>query len=144
MQFRAVIEQSGKTATGIVVPPEVVESLGAGKKPKVVVVLNGYSYRSSIAMMGGDFMIPVSAEVRAGAGVSAGDDVAVEVTVDTEVREVIVPDDFTQALAGAPAAKAAFEALSYSNKRRHVLSIESAKTAETRQRRIEKALQELG
>lgn len=144
MQFRAVIEQSGKTATGIVVPPEVVEALGAGKKPKVVVVLNGYTYRSSIAVMGGDFMIPVSAEVRAGAGVAAGDDVAVEVTVDTEVREVVIPDDFAQALDGAPAAKATFEALSYSNKRRHVLSIESAKAAETRQRRIEKVLQELG
>ena len=82
MRFRASIDQHGKSATGIVVPPEVVEGLGSSKKPKVTVTINGYSYPSSIASMGGRFLLPVSAEVRAGAGVAAGDVVEVEVVLD--------------------------------------------------------------
>ena len=70
-QFRATVLQSGKTATGIRVPPEVVEALGAGKKPPVRVTMNGHTYRSTVATLGGEFMLPVSAEVRKGAGVAA-------------------------------------------------------------------------
>lgn len=142
--FEATLLLAGKTATGIAVPPEIVEGLGAGKKPNVVVVLNGHSYRSSISMMGGDFMIPVSAEVREAAKVQAGDLLSVQVSVDTEERKVEVPADFHALLTANPAAQAKFGALSYSNQRRHVLSIELAKTPETRQRRLEKALEELG
>jgi uncharacterized protein YdeI (YjbR/CyaY-like superfamily) len=94
--------------------------------------------------MGGRFLLPVSAEIRAGAGVSAGDVVDVDVVLDTSAREVAVPDDLAAALKKAPAAKKAFEALSNSNKKRHVLSVEGAKTAETRERRIAKVLTELG
>ncbi len=134
---------SGKSATGIVVPPAIVESLGAGKKPKVVVVLNSFSYRSSISVMGGDFMIPISSDVRAASGVNAGVQVMVRVSVDTEERILEIPGDFQQLLDKNPAALERFEILSYSNKRRHTLSIESAKTAETRTRRLEKAIIEL-
>src|SRR5688572_33087160 len=100
MRFRAVIEQSGKTATGITVPVEIVEALAAGKKPAVSVTLNGYPYRSTIASMGGEYKIPVSAEVREAAGVTAGDDVSVELALDTAPREVTVPADFAAALGG--------------------------------------------
>jgi bifunctional DNA-binding transcriptional regulator/antitoxin component of YhaV-PrlF toxin-antitoxin module len=143
MRFRASVDLHGKSATGIVVPPEVVEGLGSSKKPKVTVTINGFSYPSSIASMGGRFLIPVSAEVRAGAGVSAGDVVDVDVELDTSVRTVEVPADLAKALKAAPGAKTAFDALSYSNQRRHVLAVEGAKAAETRARRIAKVVEEL-
>ena len=134
--FRTEILQAGKTATGIEVPAKVVEGLASGKRPKVRVTISGYTYRSSVAPMGGKFMVGVSAEVRERAGVAGGDVVDVEMELDTEVREVTVPPDFSVALRRDPAARRSFEALSYSKKRWHVLSIEGAKTAETRQRRI--------
>ncbi|HEX6799179.1 MAG TPA: YdeI/OmpD-associated family protein [Ktedonobacterales bacterium] len=140
MRFRAVVQLNGKTATGIQVPPEVVASLGAGKRPSVRVTINGYTYRSTVAPMGGAFMLPVSAEVREGASVAAGDEVDVDVELDAEPREVSVPPDLAQALAGDADARRFFDGLSYSNQRRIVLSIDDAKTAETRQRRIAKAV----
>ncbi len=143
MKFSSILEKSGGNATGIVVPQKIVEALGGGKKPKVNVVLNGFTYRSSIAMMGGDYMIPVSKDVREKAGVKGGDPIDVEVTLDTAPREVEVPADFGAALDLVPAARAKFDTLSNSNKSRHVLSVDGAKTPETRARRIEKAIAEL-
>lgn len=143
MRFRAVIQLSGKTATGIQVPAEVVAGLGTNKRPSVRVTINGYTYRSTVATMGGEFMLPVSAEVREGAGVAAGDEVDVDVELDTEPREVSVPPDFAEALDRDADARRFFDGLSYSNKRRLVLSIEEAKTAETRQRRIAKTVDTL-
>lgn len=143
MRFRTTILLNGKTATGMRVPPEVVESLGGGKRPAVRVTINGYSYRSTIAVMGGAYMLPVAAEVRAGAGVAAGDEVEVEIEPDNAPREVSVPADFAEALAGDAEAQRFFGGLSYSNKRRIVLSIEEAKSAETRARRITKAVEQL-
>ena len=140
MRFRTVIIQSGKTATGIEVPPEVVASLGSSKKPAVKVTINGYTYRSTVATMGGVFMIGVSAEVRANTGVAGGDEIDVDLELDTEVREVTLPSDFVAALDADAEAKRFFEGLSYSNKRRLVIPIEDAKAAETRQRRIEKTV----
>ena len=143
MRFRASIDLHGKSATGIVVPPEVVDGLGSSRKPAVTVTINGYSYPSTVASMGGRFLLPVSAEVRAGAGVQAGDVVDIDVELDTAPRTVEVPADLAKALKAAPEAKKAFDALSYSNQRRHVLSVEGAKTAETRERRIAKVVAEL-
>lgn len=143
MEFRAVVQLNGKTATGIEVPSEVVNALGAGKRPAVVVTLGDYRYRSTIASMGGVFMLPVSAEVREQAGIAAGDEVTVSVALDTVPREVDVPADLAEALAADPAAQQFFASLSYSNKRRIVLPIEDAKSAETRQRRIAKAVSNL-
>ena len=143
MNFRATLQLGGKTATGIEVPPSVVAALGAGKRPAVSVTINGYNYRSTVAPMGGVFMLPVSAEVREHAHVAAGDELEVTVELDTAPREVTVPEDLAYALAKDSAAKAAFEKLSYSNKRRHVLSIEGARTPETRARRVDKAVEEL-
>jgi len=143
MRFRATVELGGKTATGVVVPPEIVAGLGSSKRPPVRVTINGYTYRSSIASMGGRFLLSVSADVRDKAGVQAGDDVDIEVELDTEPREVNVPADFAAALAARPEAKSFFDGLSYSNRSRFVLSIEGAKTDETRQRRIDKAVVQL-
>jgi hypothetical protein len=143
MKFRATILLGGKTATGIQVPPEVVAGLGSTKRPAVRVTINGYTYRSTVAVMGGEFMLPLSAENRAGAGVAAGDEVEVELELDTEPRAVSVPADLTDALDRDADARRFFDGLSYSNQRRIVLSIEDAKTAETRQRRIDKAVANL-
>ena len=140
MRFTATLERNGKTATGIEVPEEVVAALDAGRKPAVHVSLDGYGYRSTVAVMGGRFLLPVSAEHRAGAGLAAGDRVEVELTLDTEPRTLVVPDDLAAALDARPEARRFFDGLSYSNQRRHVLAIEGAKAAETRQRRIEKSV----
>jgi bifunctional DNA-binding transcriptional regulator/antitoxin component of YhaV-PrlF toxin-antitoxin module len=143
MRFHATIRLDGKTATGIEVPADVLAALGPGKRPKVQVTINGYTYPSTVGSMGGRSLIPVSAEVRAKAGVAAGDAVEVDVVADTQPRTVEVPEDLAAALDRAPAASRAFEQLSYSGQRRHVLAVEQAKTAETRQRRIDKAVAEL-
>ena len=143
MKFHTTILQTGKNTAGIEVPPEVVESLGAGKRPAVRVTLNGYTYRSSIAVMGGKFMIGVSAAVGKSSGVAGGDELDVEVELDTAPREVSLPPDFAAALNGDAEAKRFFEGLSYSNKQRIVLPIGEAKSAETRQRRIDKAISNL-
>ena len=140
MRFRTTIEQNGKTATGIRVPDEVVEALGSGKRPAVTVTINGYTYRNTIAVMGGVFMVGVSAEHRAGAGVAGGDEVDVDIALDTAPREVTVPDDFATALDAAPKARATFDGLSYSNRSWHVLQVTGARTDETRQRRIGKSV----
>ena len=139
--FTTTIELGGKTATGFEVPAESVEALGTGKRPPVVVTIQGFSYRSSVAVMGGRFLVPLSAERREAAGVSAGDEVEVTLELDTEPRVVEVPADFAAALDAVPAARAAFDAMSFSHQRRHVEAIEQAKAPETRQRRIDKAVQ---
>jgi hypothetical protein len=143
MRFHATIRLDGKTATGIEVPADVLAALGPGKRPKVRVTIHGYTYPSTVGSMGGRSLIPVSAEVRAQAGVAAGDEVDVDLVADTEPRQVEVPADLATALGREPAAREAFDKLSYSGQRRHVVAIEQAKTAETRGRRIDKAITEL-
>jgi Bacteriocin-protection, YdeI or OmpD-Associated/Domain of unknown function (DUF1905) len=143
MRFHATIALHGKSATGIEVPADVVAALGQGKRPKVTVTINGYSYPSTVGVMGGLSLIPVSADVRAKAGVAAGDEVDIDLVPDTGPRTVEVPADLAAALASVPAARQAFDKLSYSGQQRYVLGIEQAKTAETRQRRVEKAVTEL-
>jgi hypothetical protein len=143
MRFHTTLLQSDKTATGIRVPDEVVAALGSGKRPAVTVTINGFTYRSTIAVMGGAFMVGVSAENRAGAGVAGGVEVDVDIELDTSPREVTVPPDFAAALDAEPAARATFERLSYSNKSWHVLQVTGAKTEETRQRRIAKSIDAL-
>ena len=140
MTFRAEVQLGGKTATGIVVPPEVVAGLGSGKRPPVRVTIGGHTYRSTIAPRGDVFKLGISAENRELAGVAAGDEVDVEIELDTEPREVTVPADFAAALDRDAAAKRFFDGLSYSQKQWFVLGIEEAKTAETRERRIAKTV----
>jgi hypothetical protein len=143
MRFRTTILQSGKTATGIRVPDEVVEALGAGRRPAVTITINGFTYRSTLAVMDGTYMVGVSAENRAGAGVAGGDEVDVDIQLDAAPREVSIPADFAAALDAEPKARATFDGLSYSNKSWHVLSVAGAKTDETRQRRIAKSVDAL-
>jgi hypothetical protein len=143
VRFRARVLQARKTATGIEVPAAAVEALGAGKRPKVTVTINGYTYRSSIAVMGGKYLVGISAEVRAITGVAADDEIEVEIALDTAPRVVAVPDDLRTALERNPRAKRAFEALSYSRQQRYTLPIEKAKNDDTRDRNVHKAIREL-
>lgn len=143
MRFQATLERNGKTATGIEVPPAVLEALGSGRRPAVRVTINGYSYASSVGSMGGRSLLPVSAEVRQRARVQAGDTIDVEVDRDVAPRELAIPGDLASALGADSTARRAFEALSYSGKRRLVLPIEQAKTTETRERRVARAVEEL-
>ena len=141
MRFNTTILQTGKTASGIQIPDEVIDALGAGKRPPVRVTLHGFTYRSTVAVMNGVYMVGVNAENRSAARVAGGDEVQIDIEVDTEPREVVVPADFNAALQGDSAARLTFDGLSYSNKRWHVLQVEGAKTAETRERRIAKSVE---
>jgi hypothetical protein len=140
MRFRTTMQTAGKTALGFEIPPEVVESLGAGKRPPVLVTINGYTYRNTVAVYGGVFMIGVSAENRVQAGVSGGEVVDVDLELDTAPREVEVPAELQVALDADPVAKATFDKLSYSNKSWHALQVTGTSNPDTRARRIEKSV----
>ena len=140
MRFEAVLETNGKTATGIEVPEDVVSALGAGLRPPVRVTINGHTYRSTVARMGGRFLLPVSAENRTAAGAASGDRLSVEVELDDAPRTVEPPADLAAALDADPVAAAAWKKLAYSHRKEHVRALEEAKKPETRQRRLDKAL----
>ena len=140
MKFTATVQLAGKTTTGVTVPPDVVNALGAGRRPKVRVTIGEHTYRNSVAPMNGVYMLGLNADVRQQTGVAAGDTIEIDLQVDTEPREVTIPADLAAALDREPDARHFFDHLSYSNRRWHVLSIEGAKTDATRQRRIDKSI----
>lgn len=140
MRIRARIDGSDDGAAGIHIDESVVTALGSTRRPAVSVTINGYTYRSSIAPMGGGYMLGVTKETRRITGVKAGEEIDVEIELDTAPREVTVPDDLAARLGGDTGAKAFFDSLSYSNRRWYVLPIEDARSPETRQRRVDKAM----
>lgn len=140
MRFRATILQTGTTAAGIPIPDEIVDGLASGRRAPVRMTVNGHTYRSSLATVNGRTMVGISAENRDKAGVAGGEEVDVDIELDTQPREISVPADLSAALDREPAALHFFDGLTYSVKQWHVLSVEGAKTAETRQRRIEKSV----
>ena len=142
MRFRTKILPAGKTAAGIEVPAKVVAALGSSKRPPVRATINGFTYRSTVAVMGGKFMLGVSNEVRKNAGVAAGDTVDIDLELDSEVREVPIPPDFAAALGRNAKATKFFEGLSYSKKLRLVIPID-VKNAETRKKRISETVARL-
>lgn len=141
VRFRTTLSLENRNATGIHVPLEALQALGGGRRPAVVATVNGYTYRGTV--MGydnADPLMPFSSEHRAASGLKAGDEIDVELVLDTAPREVVVPADLAAALDADPVAKAFFDGLSYTNKRVHTLSVEGAKTPETRARRVVKAI----
>ena len=136
MDFRTTVELGGKTATGLRVPDEVVEALGGGKRPPVVVTVGGYTYRTTVAPMGGAFYVPLAAEHREAAGVQANQEVDVRLELDTAPRDTALPDDLDAALDDA--ARTHFHALAPSHRKEWVRWVEEAKKPETRAARIEK------
>lgn len=139
-----VLKDDKVNATGLPVPAEAVAAMGTGKRPKVKVSLNGYTYRSTVAAYGDVFMLPLSAEHRNAAGVNAGDVVEVTLELDVEPRTVEVPPDLAAALAAKPGATAVFDTLSYTMRKEYVRQVESAKAQETRERRIANIVAKMG
>lgn len=137
--FRTTVAASGNN-TGIVVPVELIDSLGAGSRPPVLVNVNGHEYRTTVGVMGGTHMVGISAAIRSATGLRAGDAISVTLTVADTPRKVSVPDDLAAALAAHDGTGAFFASLSNSVQRFHIDNVNAAKTAETRQRRIDKAI----
>jgi hypothetical protein len=138
--FTALLELAGKTATGFEVPAQVVEQLGKGKRPPVKVTINRHTWQSTVAVMGGRYMLGVAAEHRAAAAVAAGDAVTVTLELDAAPRTVAVPTDLARALEAAGASEA-FDRLSPSHRKEHVRAVEEAKRPETRAKRIAKTVE---
>lgn len=140
MKFHTTLKQGDKTATGIQIPDEVIQALGAGRKPPVKLTVNGYTYRSTVATVSGTFMVGFNADHRAASGIRGGDEIDVEIGLDTKPRTVELPADLAAALDADAKAKQTFDKLSNSMKGYHVSQVTGAKTDETRQRRIEKSI----
>jgi uncharacterized protein DUF1905/bacteriocin resistance YdeI/OmpD-like protein len=136
MRFSTTVELGGRTATGIEVPAEVVQALGAGKRPPVRVTVGGHTYQSTVSSLGGRFLLPLSAEHRAAAGVAAGDEVEVDIELDDAPRVVELPADLAAALDAEPGLRDRFERLAYSHRKEHVRAVQSAKAEATRARRV--------
>jgi uncharacterized protein YdeI (YjbR/CyaY-like superfamily) len=143
LKFSTTLLQAGKTATGIKIPDKIVEELGAGRKPAIKVTINNFTYRGTVAVMGGAYMVSVSAENRDGAKIKGGDKIDVILQLDTEERNVEVPAEFAKALNKNSVAKKQFDTISNSRKKALVIPIANAKTNETKNRNIEKALNAL-
>jgi hypothetical protein len=138
--FDAEIVGDDRTSgCAIAVPFDPREVFGAVRAP-VVVEIGEYSYRSTIARMGGRTFVPLRREHREATGLSAGGRAAVTLRADTEPRVIEPPADLARELAANPAAAAAWKSLSYSHRREHAAAIEEAVKPETRRRRIERAL----
>lgn len=141
VEYRTTMHLTGRN-TGVPVPPEVLDELGGGKRPAVAVVVNGYRFGSTVGSMGGQALIPFSAERRAESGIAGGDELEVSLELDTAPRETPVPDDLAAALAAADV-RSAFDALSPSRRKAHVTAVEGAKAAETRARRVAAVVESL-
>jgi hypothetical protein len=139
MKFRACVEPA-EPMRGLEVPAEIVEALGGGRRPRVIITVNGHSWKSRVAIMRGRYLLGLSNANRQAAGVVTGDEVEVDVKFDAERPVVAEPADFACALDADPAARAAYDRLAYSRKREHVRAVENAKKPETRIRRIERAV----
>jgi Bacteriocin-protection, YdeI or OmpD-Associated/Domain of unknown function (DUF1905) len=143
LRFRTEVELHGKTATGLTVPDEIVEQLSGGKRVKVLVTIAKHSYRTTVAPMGGKFLIPLAAENREAAGVSAGDVVEVTIAPDEAPREVELPDDLAAAIGANGPAREFFNGLSFTYRKEWVRWVTEAKKPETRTTRIEKTVEAL-
>ena len=143
-KFTTIVKTAGKTAAGIVVPPEIVEALGSGRNPKVKVSVNGYTFQGTVQVSNGQFMLSFSSDKREASGVKGGDQVEVTLELDTEPRTVEVPEDLRAALSARAGAMEAFEGLAYSRRKEFVRQVNEAKAQETRARRIAGIVAQVG
>lgn len=143
MTITTTLTASQGNATGIKIPEAHVEKLNSGRKPKVKATINGYTYRTSIAFMGGEYWIPVAKAIRDAAGISAGEAITLHLELDTEPRTVEIPEALAKAFAKNKPAKAAFDKLAPSHQKEHVRAINEAKKEETLKKRVEKTIEML-
>ena len=143
IRTKATLARRGPAAA-VVLDDEQVATVGEGaKRFPVVATVNGYTWRTTVTRMGGEFLVGLSKAVRAEAGAEAGDTVDLELKLETEERPVEVPEALAHALAGDPEARAAFEALAFTHRKEYARWVHEAKRAETRERRVAKALEML-
>lgn len=144
ISFRTTLWAAGGNNVGIIVPEETVLGFGRGKRVPVVVTIDGdYSYRNTIASMGGRFLISFNAETRVATGKSAGDEIEVTLDIDDAPRIIDIPTELAAAFNANPMAEEAWATLSYSKQRVHAQSVESAKSDETRTRRVQNIMDAL-
>ncbi len=141
-RFDTTLQVEGRTATFFEVPLDVPAIFGRARPP-VRVTIGDHTYRSTIAVYGGRYFLPLNRQNREAAGVAAGERITVELEADLEERTVEVPDDLRAALDGDDEARSAFESLSYTHRREYADWIVEAKRDETRRRRIAKTLERL-
>lgn len=137
MKFQATVIPSGN-ATAVEIPADILSALGPGHRPLIVISINGHHWRSRVAAMRGQKLIGIGAAQRAAAGIAEGDLVEVDVSLDEAPREVVEPADLAAALNASPSARASFMNLAFGLRQKHVRSVEEAKSAKVRGRRIEK------
>lgn len=142
MKFKTTIFQKGNNL-GIEVPETIIQQLGAGKKPPVVVVIKNYTYKSTVGVMGGTFLIPFSSEHRKHIELNGGEIFEVSIDVDKDSRRIELPTVLKDKLKNDKSAQEFFESLSPSYQKKIVISIESAKTEETLNKRLEKIASDL-
>jgi hypothetical protein len=142
LEFECPLE-ADQEAAFFRVPPEVMAAIGEAKRAPVTVTINGHSYRARIALYGGRHYVGVRREVRAAAGVTAGDQLRVGLEYDAELRLIDLPEDLRTMLSNHPEIAAAFERLSNANKKELVDWLAQAKRDDTRERRLKQALRML-
>jgi len=143
MTFTAELQPRGN-ACAVVLTDEQVALVGEGaKRFPVVATVNGHSWRTSVARMGGESLLGLSRAIRTAAAAEAGDEVEVILELDTAPREVDVPPVLAAALADDPVAKSAFDGLAFTHRKEFARWIDEAKREETRRRRVTQTLQML-
>jgi len=142
-RFSATIEEAPRGGAYVRIPPDVIEALGGGGRIPVQATFDGIQYRGSVVRMGGDSVLGVLKEIREKLGKTHGDDVEVIIERDEAEREVEIPIELAKLLDANPAARSAFEALSYSHRREHAFHVAEAKKPETRERRARKTVEDL-
>jgi hypothetical protein len=141
IRFRAQLQPRGPAAAVVLDDAQVAEVGEGARRFAVVATVNGYTWRTSVARMGGEFLVGLSREVRQGAGVQAGDEVDVIIELDSAPRDVEVPEALAAALAADPQANAAFEGMAFTHRKEYVRWVAEAKRDETRQRRVQQAVE---
>ena len=142
-RFSATIVEAPRGGAYVRVPPDVIEAIGGGGRIPVQATFDGIHYRGSVVRMGADSVLGVLKEIREKLGKTHGDEVEVTIERDEAEREVEIPVELASLLDAHPAARAAFEALSYSHRREHALHVAEAKKPETRERRARKTVEDL-
>ncbi len=141
IEFRAPLQSRGPAAAVVLDDAQVAEVGEGARRFPVVATVNGYTWRTSVARMGGEFLVGLNREVRQGAGVAAGDQVDVILELDQAPREVEMPPALAAALAGDEQARAAFEKLAFTHRKEYARWVAEAKREETRERRVQQALE---
>jgi len=143
MRLTTTLQKRGPAAA-VVLDDQQAQEIGEGaKRFPVAATINGYTWRTTVMRMGGEFLVGLNKEVRAGAAAEAGDTVEVAIELDTAPREVQIPEALASALANAPEAMTAFEALSFTDRKEYARSVAEAKKPETRDRRAAQTIAKL-